>query len=213
MGRLERAVGEVADDPDRGDGPPDGVAAGRARARIASRFAGGRGGIAPGADVIAPPSSSTRAAASRRGGRRWRASAGRRASPGWPRTRSRRRGCARRWSPRHVRRPRGIQRATEDPRRNPAMTRAVARILVEPRVLPALDQQRLDPGRRRVACPGRACRGRQPLHVARWHDRVELPVGEQDRSVVLGDRRAALMSVDPVAARPDVDPRRQPGQG
>ena len=79
-------------------------------------------------------------------------------------------------------------------------------------MLATLDDQRLDRGRARVVGAGRACGGREALHVARRHDRVELPVGEQDRPGVVGDRLRRADVGDPMAARPDVDPGRQPCQ-
>ncbi len=44
------------------------------------------------------------------------------------------------------------------------------------------------------------------------HDRVELPVREQDRTGVLGDRLRRADVSDPMAARSDVDAGRQPCQ-
>ena len=44
------------------------------------------------------------------------------------------------------------------------------------------------------------------------HDRVVIAVGEQDRALVAGDGRRRADVVDDVAARPEVDAGRQPGE-
>ena len=105
-----------------------------------------------------------------------------------------------------------VERAAEGPGEERGDGRAVAGELVQPGVLPAGDDERLDRRGARVVGPGRAGRRGQPLQMAERHDRVVVAVREQDRAAIPGDGRRGADVGHTVAARPEVDAGRQPGE-
>ena len=177
---------------------------GRARSRLDRRFVAERrrraaiGRVAPGsatwARVRKPPGVSStapnRASASgirSAGGRRGESPAASGAS-GPPSARATKRATARRYSGE----------------------------LVQPRVLAARDQDGLDRRPGPPAGSDRRARPARPLRSrAMWAGGTtasSLAVGEQDRAAVAGDRVGGADLAHDVAARPEVDARRQPGE-
>ena len=209
MGRLERAVGEAADDPLRGDRAPDRVVVGAASgSRHGSQARGPRSsmrrvGSCSGRGARVAPGSATlgeRAEPAERllDGRE------RRLDVGDPRRRASPRRC-----------PAASAGSSGPPiarARKPATTAGRRR----PRRATSADRrhdQRLDPRGERVACAGRTGRRREPLQVARAARPCRSPRGRAGPDRRSGRSRvAALMSSTPVAARPDVDARREPGE-
>ena len=105
-----------------------------------------------------------------------------------------------------------VERPAQRARQERGDRPSIARVLVQPRVLAARDDQRLERRRIRLADPGRASGGGQPREMADRDDGVLVAVRQQDRPLVPGERRAGADLVDVVAARTQVDPRREPGQ-
>ena len=194
---LERRVGELADRALRRDRPPDRHrrlvhdAASRAEIRRWRTPSVAGGGSPVGGS----------------GGRRRPASGSRRVRPRSPRT------CA---SPvgnplaGHGRGPiGGLGRAVGAAERLGQETGdrpPVLLELVQPAVVAAGDDERLDAAARLRR------RADQALEVGNGHDVVGVAVDEEDRAIVGGERGRGADRCDAMAARPEVDPRRQPGE-
>ena len=104
----------------------------------------------------------------------------------------------------------GRERAAEVRREEPRDRRAVLRELVQPRVPAALDEQRLGHGARAGPRGGRAASRVQVRRSGRRRRRCRGRAGP-GRSIV-ADRAGRADGRDRVAARPEVDAGRQPGE-
>ena len=107
---------------------------------------------------------------------------------------------------------RGVERTAQGPGQEPGDRRAVGRELVQPRVLAAGTTMSRPAGVRSSARVLRA-RVRQALDVGDRDDGVLVAVGQQHRPAVARDGLGGGDLRDAVAARREVHPRRQPGEG
>ena len=212
---LERPVGEVADDPAAAIARQTGSSAGPG-SRPGSRHGSTRrrAGIVPDAGDR-PPASADAAAASRPGS----ATLGERPQAAGRPPRSAANGALDVGDALGVRglgafgRLVGSSGPPKAARQEPGDGAAVAGVLVQPRVLAALDHAASRPGRA-SGSPARAARAAAASR-SMWlerHDLVGSPWASRTGPRVAGDRRGRADVGDDVAARPEVDPRRQPGQ-
>ena len=106
----------------------------------------------------------------------------------------------------------GRQRATEGGRQEPRDGRPVGRVLVQPRVLAAGEDEGLDRRRRRRCASRRAASARRRRWLDR-HDLVGIAVGQQHRPAVAGDGPRGADVGRRCGRAAQVDAGRQPGQG
>ena len=104
----------------------------------------------------------------------------------------------------------GVERPAQGRGEEPRDGSPVVGDLVQPGMLAARHDQRLDGGRSGSPARAGSGRGREALQVAGRHDRVLVAVGEEDRAAIARDRRGRVDVADDVAARPEVDAGREP---